>query len=117
MKDIYNTISLEDIYSQSSRYFLYEGQSAVLLKPEYLRLARKYAERCEKIGSRFDSGLVSEQKSYEAISDDLERIYYTIGNVRPAHPVLNEIHRACEVLDDLAIEAYIRDSNASSDGN
>lgn len=117
MENTYNTISLKNIYSQSSEYFRYESHSAVLLKPEYLRLASKYAGRSRKVGARFDNGLVSEQKNYEAISDDLERLFYTIVTVRPSHPILNEIDRACEVLDELAIEAYIRDSNASSDDN
>lgn len=115
MENVYNTISLKDIYSQSAAHFLYKSHSAVLLKPEYLRLAMKYAGRSRKVGVRFDNGLVSEQKSYEAISEDLERLFYTIVVVEPSNPILKEIDRACEVLDDLAIEAFIRDSNAASE--
>jgi hypothetical protein len=117
METVYNTISLKDIYSQSAMHFLYKSHTAVLLKHEYIRLAKKYAERSRKIGARFDNGCVREQKSYEAISDDLEQLFYTIVDVQPSHPILKEIDRACEALDDLAIEAFIRDSNVSSDGN
>jgi len=113
MENICNTISLENTYSKSAAHFLYRSHSAVLLKSEYLRLARKYARRSRKVGAQFDNGYVNAWKSFEAISDDLERLFYTIVAVEPANPILDDIHSTIEGIDDLAIAAFVRESNAS----
>lgn len=115
MINVYNTISLKGLYADVATYFLYKSKSAILLEKEYVRLARKYAERSGKFGARFDKGLFSDQKVYELISRDLEKLYYTIVYVEPSNPILKELDRIIDVLDDLAIEAFIRDSNTPSD--
>ena len=107
----FNTVSLQDIYGQSAKYFLYRGQSAVLLKSEFLRLARLYAKRSEKIGKHFDNSCVSDQKIYEALSNDLERLFYTLNDLDSSNPLLMTIDRIVELMDELAIEAFIRDRN------
>lgn len=107
----FNIISLQDTYAQFAQYFLYRGQSSILFKSEFLRLARLYAKRSEKIGKHFDNGCVSDQKTYEALSNDLERMFYTLNDLDSSNPLLMTIDRIAELMDELAIEAFIRDRN------
>jgi len=114
MENAFNTISLKRTYSEVASLFLYKSQSAILLGPEYLHLARKYSERSEKVGARFDNGGLRDQKSCEVISRDVEKLFHTISYAEPSNPILNDLNRTIETLDELAIEAFIRDGNTSS---
>lgn len=95
--------SVEKAYLSSARFFFQASKGSVLLEKKLSSLSRTYAERSREIGSHFDGKAFKKAAHHEVLSDDLEKVFYTISYFDSTAPVLAEIHAAIEMIDDVPV--------------
>lgn len=95
--------SVEKAYLSAARFFFQASKGSVLLEEKLATISRRCAERSRKIASHFDGKAFKKVAHHEALSDDLEKVFYTVSYLDTTAPVLAEIHEAIEQIDALPV--------------